>query len=207
MSRANNHGPEPCTCAERAGASLSLTTASSKSGQYGNVVRRGVIPSVTGWCVRVMAWSPPAKEPYRKSAVGRGGKNRPECSYDDGSRNAWILSGPRIRPLTLSPREISTPCKSLYKNQIKYWFIHTYIYIYTYIYTYLYVYVCIGVNRSPPFSQAQNIALDAEIVHSKLIALHIKLIYLCIYIYIYICVYVYIYIYIFIYIYISLHIL
>jgi len=46
--RANNHGPEPRTCAERAGASWSLTTTSSKSGQYGNVVRRGVIPSVTG---------------------------------------------------------------------------------------------------------------------------------------------------------------
>ena len=99
MSRANNHGPKPCICAERAGASWSLTTTSSKSGQYGNVVRRGVVPSVTGWCVGGMAWSPPAKEPPRKIAVGRGGKNRPECSYDDGSRNAWILSGPRIRPL------------------------------------------------------------------------------------------------------------
>jgi len=45
-------GPEPCTCAERAGASWNLTTTSSKSGQYGNVVRRGVVPSVTGWLVR-----------------------------------------------------------------------------------------------------------------------------------------------------------
>jgi len=99
MSRANKHGPEPCTCAERAGASWSLTTTSSKSGQYGNVVRRGVVPSVTGWCVGVMAWSPPAKEPSRKSAVGRGGQNRPECSYDDDSRIAWILTGARIRPL------------------------------------------------------------------------------------------------------------
>jgi len=102
MSRANNHGPEPCTCAERAGASWSLTTTSSKLGQYGNVVRRGVVPSVSGWCVGVMAWSPPAKEPSRKSAVGRGGQNRPHCSYNDGSRNAWILSGARIRPLKKS---------------------------------------------------------------------------------------------------------
>ena len=99
MSRANNHGPEPCACAEKAGASWSLTTTSTKLGQYGNVVRRGVIPLVTGWCVGVMAWSPPAKKPSRKSAVGRGGQNRPQCSYDDGSRNAWIWSGARIRPL------------------------------------------------------------------------------------------------------------
>jgi len=31
-------------------------TTSSKSGEYGNVVRRGAVPSVTGWCVGVMAW-------------------------------------------------------------------------------------------------------------------------------------------------------
>jgi len=41
--------------------------------QHGNVVRRGVVPSVTGLCFGVMAWPPPAKEPSRKSAVGRGG--------------------------------------------------------------------------------------------------------------------------------------
>jgi len=70
MSRAIKHGPEPCICAERAGASWSLPWTPSKPIKHGNVVRRGVVPSVTGLCFGVMAWSPPVKEPSRKSAVG-----------------------------------------------------------------------------------------------------------------------------------------
>ena len=48
LLRAINHGPELCACAKGAGASWSLPWTPSKLSQHGNVVRRGVVPSVTG---------------------------------------------------------------------------------------------------------------------------------------------------------------
>jgi len=50
-------------------------------GQHGNAVRRGDVPSVMGWCLGVMAWPPPAKEPSRKSAVSRGGSKQPDAEW------------------------------------------------------------------------------------------------------------------------------
>jgi len=78
MSRAINHGPEPCTCAERAGASWSLPWTPSKLSQHGSVVRRGAVPSVTGLSFGVMAWLLAAacertiqKERAQSAAVGQ----------------------------------------------------------------------------------------------------------------------------------------
>jgi len=68
-----NLGHEPCIYAERAGASWRPAKALSKEGQHGNVVRRGVLPSVKGQCLGGMGgrWLQKNRpDRARRAAVG-----------------------------------------------------------------------------------------------------------------------------------------